>query len=127
MPTIRYTHLKYIRELSCLLPPPIELTLTQSVKKKSTSFTLTLVAAAVLSGFSSTSVAAPQRFAELHNSDVLLLDTASVITPREGEPVYGFEIGDLQTETFAKDPLIISANNPISTVGIDTIGLHMER
>ena len=127
MPTIRYTHLKYIRELSCLLPPPIELTLTQSVKKKSTSFTLTLVAAAVLSGFSATSVAAPQRFAELHNSDVLLLDTASVITPREGEPVYGFEIGDLQTETFAKDPLIISANNPISTVGIDTIGLHMER
>lgn len=127
MPTIRYTHLKYIRELSCLLPPPIELTLTQSVKKKSTSFTLTLVAAAVLSGFSATSVAAPQRFAELHNSDVLLLDTASVITPREGEPVYGFEIGDLQTETFAKDPLIISASNPISTVGIDTIGLHMER
>ena len=103
------------------------MTLTQSVKKKSTSFTLTLVAAAVLSGFSATSVAAPQRFAELHNSDVLLLDTASVITPREGEPVYGFEIGDLQTETFAKDPLIISANNPISTVGIDTIGLHMER
>lgn len=127
MPTIRYTHLKYIRELSCLLPPPIELTLTQSVKKKSTSFTLTLVAAAVLSGFSATSVAAPQRFVELHNSDVLLLDTASVITPREGEPVCGFEIGDLQTETFAKDPLIISANNPISTVGIDTIGLHMER
>lgn len=110
-----------------LITPPIELTLTQSVKKKSTSFTLTLVAAAVLSGFSATSVAAPQRFAELHNSDVLLLDTASVITPREGEPVYGFEIGDLQTETFAKDPLIISANNPISTVGIDTIGLHMER
>jgi len=127
VPTIRYTHLKYIRELSCLLPPPIELTLTQSVKKKSTSFTLTLVAAAVLSGFSATSVAAPQRFVELHNSDVLLLDTASVITPREGEPVCGFEIGDLQTETFAKDPLIISANNPISTVGIDTIGLHMER
>lgn len=67
-----------------LITPPIELTLTQSVKKKSTSFTLTLVAAAVLSGFSATSVAAPQRFAELHNSDVLLLDTASVITPREG-------------------------------------------
>lgn len=105
---------------------PIELLLTRSVKKKSTSFTLTLVAVAVLSGFSATSVAAPQRFAELHNSDVLLLDTASVNTPREGELICGFEIGDLQTETFAKDPLTITANNPISTVGIDTIGLHME-
>lgn len=101
--------------------------LTKSAKKKNSTFVLTLVAAAVLSGFSATSIASTANQAHLNKSDVLLLDTASVITPREGEPIYGFEIGDLQTETFAKDPLIISANNPISTVGIDTVGLHMER
>lgn len=101
--------------------------LTKSAKKKNSTFVLTLVAAAVLSGFSATSIASTANQAHLNKSDVLLLDTASVITPREGEPIYGFEIGDLQTETFAKDPLIISANNPIATVGIDTIGLHMER
>lgn len=101
--------------------------LTKSAKKKNSTFILTLVAAAVLSGFSATSIASTANQAHLNKSDVLLLDTASVITPREGEPIYGFEIGDLQTETFAKDPLIISANNPIATVGIDTIGLHMER
>lgn len=101
--------------------------LTKSAKKKNSTFVLTLVAAAVLSGFSATSIASTANQAHLNKSDVLLLDTASVITPREGEPIYGFEIGDLQTETFAKDPLIISANNPIATVDIDTIGLHMER
>lgn len=101
--------------------------LTKSAKKKNSTFVLTLVAAAVLSGFSATSIASTANQAHLNKSDVLLLDTASVITPREGEPIYGFEIGDLQTETFAKDTLIISANNPIATAGIDTIGLHMER
>lgn len=108
-------------------PPSTDLALTKSAKKKNSTFVLTLVAAAVLSGFSATSIASTANQAHLNKSDVLLLDTASVITPREGEPIYGFEIGDLQTETFAKDPLIISANNPISTVGIDTVGLHMER
>ena len=108
-------------------PPSTDLALTKSAKKKNSTFVLTLVAAAVLSGFSATSIASTANQAHLNKSDVLLLDTASVITPREGEPIYGFEIGDLQTETFAKDPLIISANNPIATVGIDTIGLHMER
>lgn len=114
---------------TCCLPPPTstDLALTKSAKKKNSTFVLTLVAAAVLSGFSATSIASTANQAHLNKSDVLLLDTASVITPREGEPIYGFEIGDLQTETFAKDPLIISANNPIATVGIDTIGLHMER
>lgn len=111
----------------CLPPPSTDLALTKSAKKKNSTFVLTLVAAAVLSGFSATSIASTANQAHLNKSDVLLLDTASVITPREGEPIYGFEIGDLQTETFAKDPLIISANNPIATVGIDTIGLHMER
>lgn len=112
-----------------LLTPPqsTDLALTKSAKKKNSTFVLTLVAAAVLSGFSATSIASTANQAHLNKSDVLLLDTASVITPREGEPIYGFEIGDLQTETFAKDPLIISANNPIATVDIDTIGLHMER
>lgn len=109
------------------LPLNTDLALTKSAKKKNSTFVLTLVAAAVLSGFSATSIASTANQAHLNKSDVLLLDTASVITPREGEPIYGFEIGDLQTETFAKDPLIISANNPIATVGIDTIGLHMER
>ncbi len=108
-------------------PPSTDLALTKSAKKKNSTFVLTLVAAAVLSGFSATSIASTANQAHLNKSDVLLLDTASVITPREGEPIYGFEIGDLQTETFAKDPLIISANNPIATVDIDTIGLHMER
>lgn len=111
----------------CLPPPSTDLALTKSAKKKNSTFVLTLVAAAVLSGFSATSIASTANQAHLNKSDVLLLDTASVITPREGEPIYGFEIGDLQTETFAKDPLIISANNPIATVDIDTIGLHMER
>lgn len=109
------------------LPLNTDLALTKSAKKKNSTFVLTLVAAAVLSGFSATSIASTANQAHLNKSDVLLLDTASVITPREGEPIYGFEIGDLQTETFAKDPLIISANNPIATVDIDTIGLHMER
>jgi len=109
------------------LPLNTDLALTKSAKKKNSTFVLTLVAAAVLSGFSATSIASTANQAHLNKSDVHLLDTASVITPREGEPIYGFEIGDLQTETFAKDPLIISANNPIATVGIDTIGLHMER
>ena len=64
------------------LPLNTDLALTKSAKKKNSTFVLTLVAAAVLSGFSATSIASTANQAHLNKSDVLLLDTASVITPR---------------------------------------------
>lgn len=52
-------------------PPSTDLALTKSAKKKNSTFVLTLVAAAVLSGFSATSMATPPRHADFNRAEAI--------------------------------------------------------
>lgn len=56
-----------------MLTPPLntDLALTKSTKKKNSTFVLTLVAAAVLSGFSATSMATPPRHADFSKAEAI--------------------------------------------------------
>lgn len=56
-----------------MLTPPLntDLALTKSAKKKNSTFVLTLVAAAVLSGFSATSMATPPRHADFSKAEAI--------------------------------------------------------
>lgn len=56
-----------------MLTPPLntDLALTKSAKKKNSTFVLTLVAAAVLSGFSATSMATPPRHADFNRAEAI--------------------------------------------------------
>lgn len=53
------------------LPLNTDLALTKSAKKKNSTFVLTLVAAAVLSGFSATSMATPPRHADFNRAEAI--------------------------------------------------------
>lgn len=53
------------------LPLNTDLALTKSAKKKNSTFVLTLVAAAVLSGFSATSMATPPRHADFSKAEAI--------------------------------------------------------
>lgn len=54
-----------------ILPLNTDLALTKSAKKKNSTFVLTLVAAAVLSGFSATSMATPPRHADFSKAEAI--------------------------------------------------------
>lgn len=56
-----------------MLTPPLntDLALTKSAQKKNSTFVLTLVAAAVLSGFSATSMATPPRHADFNRAEAI--------------------------------------------------------
>lgn len=106
-------------------PPSTDLALTKSAKKKNSTFVLTLVAAAVLSGFSATSMASTANQANIQkHASVLFNSDQNAVETYSDDTLYGRFINDGQTHNFdVEDP--ISIVNPDSQSTMDTTALFV--
>lgn len=107
------------------LPLNTDLALTKSAKKKNSTFVLTLVATAVLSGFSATSMASTANQANIQkHASVLFNSDQNAVETYSDDTLYGRFINDGQTHNFdVEEPVSIA--NPDSQSTMDTTALFV--
>lgn len=107
------------------LPLNTDLALTKSAKKKNSTFVLTLVATAVLSGFSATSMASTANQANIQkHASVLFNSDQNAVETYSDDTLYGRFINDGQTHNFdVEEP--VSIVNPDSQSTMDTTALFV--